>query len=56
MSLIAKSWNIRDHKDSRIGKFSVLPLDFRDLSIGMDTLEGDELGICARDAGISGCN
>ena len=45
-----------EHKDSRIGKFLVLPLDFRDRSIGMDTLEGDELGICSHDAGISGCH
>ena len=45
-----------EHKDSRIGKFSVLPLYFRDMSIGMDTLEGDVLGICSRDLGLSGCN
>ena len=45
-----------EHKDSRIGKFSVLPLYFRDMSIGMDTLEGDVLGICSRDVGLSGCN
>ena len=34
----------------------MLPLDFRDLSIEMDPQEGDELGICSRDAGISDCN
>ena len=37
-----------EYKDSRIGKFSVLFLDFRDLSIGIDTPKGDELGICSR--------
>ena len=34
----------------------MLPLDFRDLSIEMGPQEGDEPGICSRDAGISGCN
>ena len=35
-----------EHNDSRIGEFSVLPLGFRDPSIGMGTLDGDELVIC----------
>ena len=48
--------NKLDHKDSRIGKFSVLPLDFRYLLIEMGPLEGYELDICSRDAGISGCD
>ena len=48
--------NKLEHNDSRIGEFSVLPLGFRDPSIGMGTLDGDELVICPRDAGISGCD
>ena len=36
--------------------FPVLPLGFHDPSIGMDTLDGDELVICPHGAGISGCD
>ena len=48
--------NKLEHKDSRIGEFSVLPLGFRDPLIGMGTLDWDELVVCSRDAGISGCD
>ena len=39
--------------DSRIGEFSVLSLGVCDPSIDMDTLDGDEQGICSRDVDIS---
>ena len=34
----------------------MFPLGFRDPSIGMSILDGGELVICSRDAGISGCD